>query len=114
MVVQVREILFCPVFVNTRVTPVTSTFETLVGVFFMEDAHALIFPRRPPVPSIKWRMRVLLKKLFRNLDCFDVGNVIVYLLHHMLQSKKKCYARSWSRNRHGFWWSLASSARTDP
>jgi hypothetical protein len=44
MVLQVRQVLDGPVFVNIRVTCIPSTIEAVKEMFFVQDVHAFIFP----------------------------------------------------------------------
>jgi len=52
-ILQVREVLHRPVFVNTRVSLVSSTLQAAFGVIFVESVHMLISPRRFPVQTIR-------------------------------------------------------------
>ena len=58
MVLQIREVLHCPVCVNILVSLVSSTLEAIKGMFSVESMHELISPPRFPVPSIRCRIKV--------------------------------------------------------
>jgi len=88
MVLQVREVLLRPVFVNTRVNAVSSTIGVVFCVIFLEYMHSIISPRRFPSSNHQVTNKGLVEKFFRNLDRFGVRNVIVYLPQHMIQSSR--------------------------
>jgi hypothetical protein len=61
LVLQIREVLHCPVFGNTPVTSVPSTLVPEFRVIFLEGMHSLIFVDVSPVSSTRCGMKVMLK-----------------------------------------------------
>jgi|YelNatPaOPRAMG01_1025707.scaffolds.fasta_scaffold85483_2 hypothetical protein len=83
VVLQIREVLHRPVGVNISFIPVSSTIGALKGKFFVEGVHSLAFRRHFPCARHQVANKGPDEKFFRNLDCCDIRNVMVHLLHQM-------------------------------
>jgi hypothetical protein len=86
MVPQVREVLHRPLYVNSRVTLVSITFEAEIREVFVEGMHYLSFPPRFPCTKHQLTNRGLVEKLVRNLDRFHVRHFAIHLPRQMHQS----------------------------
>jgi len=75
MVLQIREVLHRPVYVNIRVTSVPSTLEAEFREVFVEGVNPLISPRCFPCTKHQVKNKVPVEKLVRNLELFTIRAV---------------------------------------
>jgi len=83
MAIPVREVLHRPVFVNRRVSFVSSVVDAVFGVIFAQGMHSLISPQQVPRTKHQVAEKALVEKLFRILDCFYVRYILFQLLHQI-------------------------------
>jgi len=86
VILQVRDVLRRPLYVNIRITSVWSTVEAVEGTFFVEVMHSLLPHRCFSCVSHQVTNKALIEKLVRNLDRFHVRHVAIHLARQMHQS----------------------------